>query len=105
MFNWLQFLVDQLVYNLFHLTKGTHLGDAVDFFIMDTIKIFILLFIIITAVAIIRSFLPPDKIRKALSRKREYAGNVIAAGIGIVGSVAKPSMKPVLDKSETPVRS
>jgi uncharacterized membrane protein YraQ (UPF0718 family) len=83
-FNWLQFLVDKLVYSVFHLAKGTHLGDAVDFFIMDTIKIFILLFLIITAVAILRSFLPPDKIRKWLSRKREYAGNVIAAGIGIV---------------------
>jgi hypothetical protein len=83
-FNWLQFLVDKLVYDLFHLTKGTHLGDAINFFIFDTIKIFILLFLIITAVAILRSFLPPDKIRKWLSRKRQYAGNVIAAGIGIV---------------------
>jgi len=83
-FNWLQFLVDKLVYDLFNLTKGTHLGDAVNFFIFDTIKIFILLFLIITAVAILRSFLPPDKIRKWLSRKREYAGNTIAAGIGIV---------------------
>ena len=27
-FNWLQFLVDKLVYDLFHLTKGSHLGDA-----------------------------------------------------------------------------
>jgi len=83
-FNWLQFLVDKLVYGVFHFAKGTHLSDAVNFFIFDTIKIFILLFLIITAVAILRSFLPPDKIRKLLSRKREYAGNVLAAGIGIV---------------------
>lgn len=84
MFNWLEFLIDKLVYGLFHLTEGTKLGDAVHFFFYDTVKIFILLYVIITAVAIIRSFLPPDKIRKWLSRKREYVGNGIAAGIGIV---------------------
>jgi hypothetical protein len=84
MFNWLEFLVNKLVYSVFHLGQGTRLGDAVAFFILDTVKIFILLYVIITAVALFRSFLPPDKIRKWLSRKREYVGNGIAAGIGIV---------------------
>ncbi len=83
MFNWLEYLVNKLVFSVFHLTQGTRLGDAVAFFLIDTVKIFILLFLIITAVALIRSFLPPEKIRKLLSRKREYVGNATAAGIGI----------------------
>jgi hypothetical protein len=83
MFGWLEFLVDKLVYGLFTLQKGTHLAETVHFFIYDVTKIFILLFLIITAVALIRSFLPPEKVKRWLSRRWEYAGNGLAAGIGI----------------------
>ncbi len=83
MFAWLEFLIDKLVYGLFGLSEGSRLGEAVNFFIYDTIKIFILLSVIITAVALIRSYLPPEKVRRWLSRKREYVGNGMAAGLGV----------------------
>ncbi|MDD5424053.1 MAG: permease [Candidatus Omnitrophica bacterium] len=64
--------------------NNNHLRDAVNFFVYDTIKIFILLIVIIFIVSIIRSFLPPEKIRKILSRKDRYAGHILAALLGIV---------------------
>lgn len=64
--------------------NNNQLRDAVNFFVYDTIKIFILLIVIIFIVSIIRSFLPPEKIRKMLSRKDRYAGHVLAALLGIV---------------------
>ncbi|MFA6356513.1 MAG: permease [Candidatus Omnitrophota bacterium] len=64
--------------------NNNQLRDAVNFFAYDTIKIFILLIVIIFIVSIIRSFLPPEKIRKMLSRKDRYAGHVLAALLGIV---------------------
>ncbi|MFA5335600.1 MAG: permease [Candidatus Omnitrophota bacterium] len=63
---------------------NSHLRDAVNFFIYDTIKIFILLIVIIFIVSIIRSFLPPEKIRKILSSRDRYAGHILAALLGIV---------------------
>lgn len=45
---------DYLVFDLFGLAPGTHLGEALNFFIYDTLKIFFLLAVIIFAVAIIR---------------------------------------------------
>ena len=59
------------------------LNDAVNFFVYDTIKIFILLAVIIFAVSIIRSFLPPEKIKKVLSHNNRFTGHVLAAALGI----------------------
>jgi uncharacterized membrane protein YraQ (UPF0718 family) len=95
MFVWIEFLVDKLVYGLFNLSEGTRTASAVHFFIYDVAKIFLLLFVIITAVAIIRSFLPPEKVRRWLSRKRQYAGNGLAAGIGILTPFCSCSAIPM----------
>jgi uncharacterized membrane protein YraQ (UPF0718 family) len=64
--------------------NNSHLKEAVNFFIYDTIKIFLLLAVIIFIVSIIRSFLPPEKIKKMLSSKSRYVGHMLAALLGIV---------------------
>jgi uncharacterized membrane protein YraQ (UPF0718 family) len=84
-----------VTYQWFNLTKGSHLADAVNFFIYDTIKIFFMLSVIIFIVAIIRSFFPPEKTRKILSYKRQYIGNIIAALLGIVTPFCSCSAVPV----------
>ena len=43
---------DWLTYIVFKMTAGTHLADAVNFFIYDTIKIFLLLGVIIFIVVV-----------------------------------------------------
>jgi hypothetical protein len=78
-----QWFANWLTYSVFHLAPNSLLAGAVNFFIFDTLKIFILLAVIIFAVSVIRSFLPPEKIRAILSHKNQYTGNVIAAGLGI----------------------
>jgi uncharacterized protein len=75
---------DWLTYQVFGIIPGTMLAGAVHFFIFDTIKIVILLAVIIYAVSLIRSFLPPEKVRGLLARKNKYAGNVLAAILGII---------------------
>ena len=67
----IQLLADWLTYSVFCIVSDTTLACAVNFFIYDTIKIFILLIVIIFAVSIIRSFLPPEKIRFILSHKNK----------------------------------
>ena len=91
----LQMFADYVAYTLFGLLPNSHLGAAVDFFIYDTIKIFLMLATIIFLVSLIRSFFPPERTKKILSRKREYIGNIMAALLGIVTPFCSCSAVPV----------
>jgi len=84
-----------VVYDLFKLSEGTHLSGALEFFIYDTIKIFMLLAVIIFAISFIRSFFPPEKTRKILSHKKEFIGNILAALLGVVTPFCSCSAVPL----------
>ena len=86
---------DHITFTLLNLTPGSRSGEALDFFIYDTIKIFLLLTAIIFVVAIIRTSFPPEKTRRILSHKREYIGNVLAALLGIVTPFCSCSAVPL----------
>ena len=76
--------VDFLVYGILKLDKSSHLTESIRFFLYDTPKVFILLTVIVFVVGIIRSFFSPEKTRKALEGKPLFAGNVMAASLGIL---------------------
>ena len=84
MFKPIQIFADWLVYGILGLGRDTLAGAAVNFFIFDTIKIFILLTGIIFTVSIIRTFLPPAKIREIILKKSRFSGHLWAAGLGII---------------------
>jgi len=86
---------DWLTYNIFEMQEGTHIADAVNFFVYDTIKIFLMLTVIIFAVSVIRSFFPPEKVKKILANKAEFVGNILAALLGIVTPFCSCSAVPV----------
>jgi uncharacterized membrane protein YraQ (UPF0718 family) len=91
----LKYVADSLVYKLMGIKQGTMLGEALDFFFYDTMKVFLLLVVIIFAVAVIRSFFPPEKSRKLLGNRREYVGNFLAACLGIVTPFCSCSAIPL----------
>ena len=91
----IQLFADWLTYTVFGIVPKTLLASAVNFFIFDTIKIFILLSVIIFAVSIIRSYLPPEKIRAILSRKNKYVGNILASLLGIITPFCSCSAIPL----------
>jgi uncharacterized protein len=86
---------DYLVFTLLGLAPGSRLAEALNFFIYDIVKIFLLLSTIIFVVAVIRSSFPPEKTRRILSHKREYVGNVLAALLGIVTPFCSCSAVPL----------
>ena len=86
---------EYFTYTLLKLEHGSHLADAVDFFIYDTIKIFLLLSVIIFIVSTIRSFFPPEKTKRILSHKKEFIGNILAALLGIVTPFCSCSAVPL----------
>jgi len=95
MFIPLQWIVDWLTYKLFSLQAGTLLADSINYFIFDTLKIIILLAVIIFIVAIIRSYLPPARIKKILARKNKYISYILAALLGTITPFCSCSAVPL----------
>jgi len=95
MFNWLDKLITLLVENVFGVSMETHLGGSLHFFFFDTIKIIILLIIMIFTISFIRSFFPPEKTKKTLSRFKGIKGNFAASLLGIVTPFCSCSSVPI----------
>jgi uncharacterized membrane protein YraQ (UPF0718 family) len=73
-----------LTYTVFSLPKDSAAGSAVQFFLYDTPKVFTLLLVIIYIVSLLRTYLPPEKVRDILSHKKTFIGNILAALLGII---------------------
>ncbi len=84
-----------ITYEIIKLDRGSKVADAVNFFIYDTIKIFLLLAVIIFIVSVIRSYFPPERTKRILSHKREFIGNILAALLGIVTPFCSCSAVPL----------
>ncbi|MCL5237862.1 MAG: permease [Nitrospirae bacterium] len=84
-----------LTYDVIKLGHGSRPADALEFFIYDTLKIFLLLSVIIFVVSVIRSHFPPEKTKKILSHKKEFIGNIFAALLGIVTPFCSCSAVPL----------
>ena len=96
MFALIQWFADWFVYSILNITKGTPLGNTVNFFIYDTIKIILLLAVIIFVVSTIRSYFPPKKTKKFLSKaKFPILNNLLAALVGIVTPFCSCSAVPL----------
>ncbi|MDG1040980.1 MAG: permease [Polaribacter sp.] len=72
MFDWLQKFADWLIYSVFNIGAETHLGTALNFFVYDTFKILILLFIIVFLMGIVNAYFPIERLKNYLNRKKMY---------------------------------
>ncbi|CAH8296680.1 hypothetical protein EV196_1114 [Mariniflexile fucanivorans] len=96
MFDWIQNLADWLVYDVLNLTKGVHLAEALNFFIYDSIKILLLLFVIIFFMGIVNSYFPIDKVKNYLSRNKLYGLEYLMASLfGVVTPFCSCSSVPL----------
>ena len=96
MFDWLQHIADWLVYDVFNLSTEQHLANALNFFIYDTVKILILLFVIIFFMGIVNSYFPVDKVKNYLSRHKLYGLEYLMASLfGVVTPFCSCSSVPL----------
>lgn len=84
-----------VTYSLFEIKKGSQLGGAIQFFLYDTPKVMMLLTLIVFVIGVIRSFFTQERTRQYLAGKRETAGNVMAALLGIVTPFCSCSAVPL----------
>ena len=82
-------------YSLLPLSRGSHLGATVEFFVYESPKVLMLLTLVVFGVGIVRSFFTPERTRRILSGKRESVGNVLAALLGIVTPFCSCSAVPL----------
>ncbi|KGL63660.1 permease [Polaribacter sp. Hel1_85] len=96
MFDWVQNSADWFVYDVLNLDKGQHLAEALNFFIYDSIKILILLFVVIFFMGIVNSYFPIDKVKNYLSRNKLYGFEYLMASLfGVVTPFCSCSSVPL----------
>jgi len=95
LYRQLKGLADIATFDLLGLKQGSHLGEAVSFFLYDTPKVLMLLTLIVFVVGVIRSFFTPSRTRKLLAGRRQVAGNVMAASLGVVTPFCSCSAVPL----------
>jgi uncharacterized protein len=82
-------------YGWLGLARGSRLGAAVAFFLYEAPKVLLLLVVVVFGVGIVRSFFTPERTRAILAGKRESAGDVLAALLGVVTPFCSCSAVPL----------
>lgn len=77
----IQQFADWLIYHVFSLTPESHLGAALNFFVYDTLKIVLLLFIISFLMGIINAYFPIDRLRSFLNSRKLYGFQYVLASL------------------------
>jgi uncharacterized protein len=80
---------------LLPVEPGSHVAEAIRFFVYDTPKVLLLLVVIVFAMGVVRSYFSAEKTRTLLAGRREGIGNVLAAGLGIVTPFCSCSAVPL----------
>ena len=72
LYYYLQTIADYFVYDLIGMNKGKHLAESINFFIYDTLKILILLFLISSLMGVVNAYFPVERLRLYLTTKKMY---------------------------------
>jgi uncharacterized membrane protein YraQ (UPF0718 family) len=79
----LQQFADWLTYAVLGLAQNSPLASSVNFFVYDSLKVTLMLAVIVFGVAIVRTYITPQKVKKWVAGRTEGVGNVLAAILGI----------------------
>ena len=74
---------------------ASRLGGSIQFFIYDTIKIFLLLSVLIFFISYIQSYFPPERTKKILTKFKGISGATVSALLGTVTPFCSCSSIPI----------
>ncbi len=78
---YLQPLVDYLTYDLLSINATSHRGQALNFFIYDSVKIIILVFVISSLMGVVNTYFPVERLRNYLTTRKLYGLQYFLASI------------------------
>ena len=84
-----------LTHDVLAMDAAVGLGAAIEFFVFDLAKVLLLLVGVVTAVSFLRSFVSPERVRRALAGRNEVAGATAAAGFGVITPFCSCSAVPL----------
>jgi uncharacterized membrane protein YraQ (UPF0718 family) len=87
--------VEWLVNDVLALDTTSAFGAAIEFFLLDLPKVLLLLVGVVTAVSFLRSFVSPDRVRRALAGRNVVVGATAAAGFGVITPFCSCSAVPL----------
>ncbi len=90
----LQQIVNWLVYSVLSLNPESRWGEAINFFIYDSVKILLLLFFMISIVGLLRSYISEHKIKRWIIGKKIF-GNLFASLFGAITPFCSCSSIPI----------
>ena len=90
-----QALGDWVVFSLLGLSPDSHVGQAVQFFVMDTAKIFFLLVVIIYVMGLLRAMVSPERVREYLRGKPVWLQRTLAITLGAITPFCSCSSIPL----------
>lgn len=88
-------LADYITFSLLGLQPGKQLGEALNFFIYDTLKIFFLLIVMIYLIGLVRVSLPVERVRAYLAGKHRLVGYFLGSVFGAITPFCSCSSIPV----------
>lgn len=86
---------DWFVFGILGLSKNTHLGSAIHFFIYDVLKILFLLFTIITVISFLRTYIDNTKLRTYIAKRPKFIAHLLASILGAITPFCSCSSIPV----------
>ncbi len=72
---------DWLVFEIMAFRAGTPLADAVHFFVYDTLKILLLLYLISAVMGFVNAYFPTDRVREFLVRRKLFGAQYLLAAL------------------------
>ncbi|MCF7874112.1 MAG: permease [Candidatus Omnitrophica bacterium] len=90
----LTYIVDWLIYSVLGMEPASKAAEALHFFIYDTVKILLLIFVMISFVGFLRSFISQEKIKKWLAGKK-LKGHFFASLFGATTPFCSCSSIPI----------
>lgn len=91
---WLNTLIGRVLTS-FGLDTAVFPGGALQFFLYDTVKIFVLLSTLIFIISYIQSYFPPERTKKILGNFHGFTANALAALLGTVTPFCSCSSIPL----------
>ncbi|MBM3243465.1 MAG: permease [Candidatus Omnitrophica bacterium] len=90
----LQLIVDWLTYSILKLDPASKLGSGINFFIYDSVKIMLLLFVMISVIGFLRSFISQEKVKSLVTGSKGW-GNFFASLFGAITPFCSCSSVPI----------
>lgn len=88
-------LGDLVAFGLLGLTPGSASGSAVQFFVMDVAKIFVLLVLVIYGMGLVRATLSPERVRAFVRGRPDWQARGMAVTLGAVTPFCSCSSVPL----------